>query len=908
MTVSCEGTQNSDVVLAAESDRLASLYGYGLLDTPPEEGFDRIAALAAEICGTPMALVSLIDADRQWFKARIGVALSEAPRALSLCQHAIAQDKELWIIPDTLLDGRFATNPLVTGEPGIRFYAGAVLRDDDGRGLGALCVLDTKARRLSPTQLAGLTTLGRQVTALMDLRRGAAALAHAETALGVAAEGQARRAVITLDRELRIAGWSGDAERLYGFPAAAVKGRLLSSVLATGVTVGSIGEITETIHRDGRWEGDVVHHRRDGSPVRVHVRIDPCRDAVGRMAGYISRNADLTSPDIDRLCHETYTRIVTAMANGDRLNKLASDLCRVVEQAFEGARASLMAVDRDTGHLVVVAAPSMSGAFTHAFDQVPVGPHIGTCGRAAHLGRVVVSADIRTDPAWDGWRGPAIAEGLRSCWSHPIIGPVSTVLGTFAVYHDEPHDPGRDELQLVTTLAALAAIVLTARIGELGTEPLDELTGLLTRAGFDRVLHRLNPDAPVCIVAVGIDRFGLVNRQYGLEVGDHALCQIAERVREVGAEAAIGARFASDQFVLLSPQGSKALHLADRLVKVIRHPFVCDGHELWLTASVGVAQGPGGQARAVLHAAVAAAGRARRLGGDQALGADLSPRDLATSSLALVGALHRAVASGDLTVEYQPQVTIASGRVESLEALVRWTRADGTAVAPSVFIPLAEEIGLIGTIGEQVLRRACSDAAGWNGPGQAAPRVSVNVSGRQLGSGRLAASVHSALAHSGLAPQQLTLEVTETSLAEDLESAVAALRDVKSKGVHVSIDDFGVGYSSLGYLSRFPIDELKIDRSFVSQLGKDMAADAIVRCVIALSHSLGLRCVAEGVEHEDQLALLSALGCDAYQGFLYSRSVPNAQVRAVVEEGNKLRPSGRARGGVARPERAKTAH
>lgn len=826
-------------VAAAETDRLASLYAYGVLDTPAEEDFDRIVALAAEVCRAPIALVSLVDADRQWFKARIGLDVAEAPRSTSFCQYAIVGADDVIEVPDTRLDERFAANPLVTGEPHLRFYAAAVLRDQEGRGLGTLCVFDLAARHLSAVQLDCLASLGRHVTALLEARRSSAALAHAETALEAAADGRARRAVIALDTDFRITGWSGDAERLYSYPAIAVVGRPLNKVLAAELTVSDRKRIVALLQRRGWWEGDLIYHRRDGSPVQVRVRAEARHDPDGKRTGYLARTEDRTSPDIERLCHQAYVDIVTRMANGKPLASLSADLCRVVDEAFPGAHATLTAVDSDTGRLSMVAAPGLS---------------------------------------------PRRAEGLTASWSQPIVGPAGLVLGAFGVYWDRPHEPGGDERQLVTTLASLAGIVLTARRAELVGDRPDELTGLLTRVGLDRALAGLAAEPAVCVVALGVDRFGLVNRLYGLDIGDSALRQIAERVRSVGAVVPIVARFASDQFILATATDHSATDhggtaLADQLIAALRQPMNVDGNELWLTASVGMARGPGAQGQAVMHAAVAAAGRARRLGGNQALDADLPPLDLAASSLALVGALHRAVASGGLQVHYQPKVSVTTGAVEGFEALVRWPRGDGTTVAPSDFVPLAEEIGIIDTIGEQVLRQACADAAGW--PAQASGAtlgVAVNVSGRQLIPGQLAATIAAALTDSGLPAHRLTIEVTETALVNDFESAIGALREVKALGVRVSIDDFGTGYSSLGYLSRFPIDELKIDQSFIERLGRDAAVDAIVRSVIALSHTLGLRCTAEGVERDDQLGLLAALGCDTYQGYLFSPAVPNESV------------------------------
>jgi EAL domain-containing protein (putative c-di-GMP-specific phosphodiesterase class I) len=250
-----------------------------------------------------------------------------------------------------------------------------------------------------------------------------------------------------------------------------------------------------------------------------------------------------------------------------------------------------------------------------------------------------------------------------------------------------------------------------------------------------------------------------------------------------------------------------------------------------------------------------------------------------------VGALHRAVAMKELNVHYQPKACIATGMIEGFEALVRWTRADGTSVAPSVFIPLAEEIGLIDTIGEQVLHHACHDAANWGvGLTGTIPGVAVNISGRQLIAGHLAGVIALALGDSGLPAERLTLEVTETALAQDLEAAVGALREVKALGVKISIDDFGTGFSSLGYLSRFPIDELKVDKTFVDRMCDDEAVAAIVRSVINLSHSLALRCTAEGVERQEELDKLATLGCDAFQGYLLSPAVASEHVQSLISD------------------------
>jgi diguanylate cyclase (GGDEF)-like protein len=866
-----------------EDDRLASLYSLGILDSPPEEDFDRLAALAAEICQTPMALISLVDAERLWLKARIGWDLQEVRRDLSFCTHAVEQGLEVMEVPDATLDARFSGNPFITGPSQVRFYAGALLYDEKGQGLGTLCVMDNSVRHLSESQRKALVSLAYQARALIELRRQSAARAHAELALDAAdAYGPARRAVVTLDLEMRVLGWTGDAERMYGFGPDQVVGRRLVDILQ-GTSTGAPAA-DGLLERLGWWRGDVTYYRRNGTPIRVRVHIRNKLDSAGVTVGYVAQHDDISSPDIERLCSETFSSTVARIANGEALADLLTGLCRVIEVTFPGTYATVMVSDAAGQSLSVLSAPSLPMSFTASYAETPIAEGSGSCGTAAYRNEAVITVDIAEDPAWSDRGRPATEANLVSCWSQPIVGLASAVLGTVAVYRGVRHTPDGDERQLVTTMAGLAAIVLTARQTDLGRPGLDELTGLLTRPALERALSEISDDAQIAVFVVSLDRFGRTNIQYGLEAGDAALREIALRVTEVGPPEMLRARFAGDQFLMVC-DAEQANALAGRLVELVRRPIAVGDAEIWLTASVGVAQGAGPFARTVLHAALSASVQARRLGGNQLLSADPGAIDFETAGLELIGALHRAVASGSLEVHYQPKVTVGgSGRIEGFEALVRWIQVDGTVIPPGVFVPIAEEVGLIGAIGEFVLRGACESVAGW-GVNRSGPELSVavNVSAVQLGPG-LAPLVASALAASGLPPGRLILEVTETALADDIDRAVRALRAVKALGVRIALDDFGIGYSSLGYLNRFPIDELKIDQSFTARLGQDSAADAIVKSIISLGHTLGMRCVGEGVETPEQLQFLATANCDAYQGYLFGRPLPAAGAALLLAE------------------------
>jgi diguanylate cyclase (GGDEF)-like protein/PAS domain S-box-containing protein len=427
----------------------------------------------------------------------------------------------------------------------------------------------------------------------------------------------------------------------------------------------------------------------------------------------------------------------------------------------------------------------------------------------------------------------------------------------------------------------------------------DPLTGLpnrnLLQDRLQQVLHLAQRRGSHGALAfVDLDNFKFVNDSLGHGAGDRLLVEVGRRLRTCLRDSDTVARYGGDEFVLiLGDNGglSEMLAILHRVQEVISEPIRVDEHELHVNCSIGVSVFPddGADLDALLRHADAAMHHAKKLGKGQFQFYTESLNVAARERLALDSALRSAVDRNELYVVYQPKVD-ARGQTCGFEALVRWDSPDFGSVSPVRFIPLAEESGLIGQLTRFVLREACREAAAWRARGFADVRIAVNISPSLFRERDLAQLIRSALDEVGLPPGNLELEITEGMLMGDVQRALAVLQELKAMGVFIAVDDFGTGYSSLAYLKRFPIDILKVDRSFVLECDTGNEAMAITRAIISLAHSLGLRVVAEGVEKTTQLAVLNALGCHEFQGYLFAKGMPADAVDSFLQ-GNKERSS-----------------
>ena len=389
----------------------------------------------------------------------------------------------------------------------------------------------------------------------------------------------------------------------------------------------------------------------------------------------------------------------------------------------------------------------------------------------------------------------------------------------------------------------------------------------------------------VAVLVLDLDRFKAINDGLGHEVGDEVLVAVAGRLLGVDTSAEVIARLGGDEFLVLfdGPEAENdAVDFADRALSRLSDPIAAGGNEVFLSASIGIACTTSGamEPTQLVSNADAAMYQAKTRGGGaiEVFGEALRTRVL--DRMHTEHALHRALERDELRLHYQPVIDIAGGQVVAVEALLRWEHPAQGLVAPDRFIPVAEESGLIIPIGAWVLQSACSQLREWTYGGRAGAleAVEVNLSARQIDHVEIVGTVERVLEETGISPSSLTLEITESALMRDAASALQVLRALKALGVTLAIDDFGTGYSSLSYLHRFPLDVLKVDKSFVDGMAGGRDGVEIVAAVIKLAHALGLQVVAEGVEQTEQLEQLAAMGCDFAQGYLFARPLPVHEV------------------------------
>jgi diguanylate cyclase len=399
-------------------------------------------------------------------------------------------------------------------------------------------------------------------------------------------------------------------------------------------------------------------------------------------------------------------------------------------------------------------------------------------------------------------------------------------------------------------------------------------------------------NSKTAVLFVDLDRFKLINDSLGHFVGDELLRAVGQRMHHLLRGEDTVSRLGGDEFVILQRFATDILDaqdLAHRVLLALREPFRVHEHELLVTPSIGISVFPmhGDTAQMLITRADAAMYNAKQAGRNtyRVFEADMST--FFPERLLLENDLRRAIARGEFELHYQPKVDVETGRVVGMEALLRWRHATRGLVAPAEFIPIAEDCGAIVEIGEWVLGEACRQNVRWQRAGAPQLRVAVNISGVQFRQPDLLDTIAQALAASGLHPECLEIEITESVIMQDPSQMIVVLERLSKMGVHVSIDDFGTGYSSLSYLKRFPLDKLKIDRSFIRDISSDTEDAAITRAIIGLAHNLRLKVVAEGVETREQLEFLRTLGCDEYQGYYKSKPVPAAEFQRLILGSNE---------------------
>jgi diguanylate cyclase (GGDEF)-like protein len=553
----------------------------------------------------------------------------------------------------------------------------------------------------------------------------------------------------------------------------------------------------------------------------------------------------------------------------------------------------------DPGMLILVSSNGVREDLTKRLWRVPVA-EAGAPGLAMLRDELVVMEQYATSPH----SIPDLANAhIQAAMAAPVHENGAVVGGLIVGSYREGRTYSVADREVLLAFAEHVSLAITdaKTLREMYEAFHDSLTKLASRALFmKRLGHDLaraaREQTRLAVLFIDLDRFKVVNDSLGHAAGDTLLVEVANRLKSCLRAGDTAARFGGDEFAVLLQDvegAEQAMRVADRIITVLREPFTLRGKEIFVDCSVGVALNlePDQNAEALMQNADLAMYRAKRAGKGHSQVFEPAMQASVQNRLDLEAQLRVAVDRDQLVLHYQPIVELASGRLTGVEALVRWQHPDRGLVAPLEFIPLAEETGLIRPIGRWVLREACRQASEWNallGPDSSLP-VSVNLSARQLQQPELPHLLAQALAESGADPRWLVLEITESVLLHDTEVVTERLGTLKAQGVSLAIDDFGTGYSSLAYLRLFPVDILKIDKTFVAEIGAGAAPAALARAIVNLGHTLELTTVAEGIETAEQFAEVRDSGCRFGQGFYFAPPLPHDEIEAMVLDSRPLR-------------------
>ena len=823
-----------------EDARLAALADLAILDTEAEAEFDALTMVATRTFGVESAAISLIDRDRQWFKSRQNIDVCETGRDVAFCNHVV-QSRQPMVVPDTHESETFRSNPLVTSDPHIRFYAGAPIFAPTGHCIGTLCLIDSEPRPdFAEDDLLLLQNFAQLAVGLIEAR---AKRSEAEIAAKVVAA--TSEAILATDRDGKIVYWNGAAERMFGYTRSQ-----------------AIGEDVRII-----------------VPARYHQKVQDWFDSIGDVAPLLQTGRFIQSA----ASHADGSTFPTELSLAKWGTEINGGLAAVLRDVSE--RKALEA-ERDHAKrfldTVVSNLPSMlyvKDVETRKYLLVNKKAE-ALIGRSAQdmLGKSDSELFHEPGAKFEQNDRDTIVSGELSRHESTFVRDDGSCidLRTTRILVDGPDRPNQYLLGLSEDMTDIRRSEAERKILALN----DVLTGLRNRASFLAFVGRLIADSQeFAILNINIDRFKSVNDQFGYVVGDDVLRVVGKRLALFKEEGAHVARIGGDEFACVivgDHLRGRARYLAEKAIEDITRPILLRGFSVNVGVSIGVVIYPedGNSLEMLRQNSDVAMHRAKSENSDEPCFFDDEMDAEERDRRKLERDLRLAIEDDRIEVAFQPILHADTRKITSVEALARWTDPTLGPISPELFISIAEDAGLIDRLGQQVLRKACLAACRW--PEDI--RIAVNLSPRQFYSKNLVEDILEVLAETGLAHNRLHLEVTENLMISNAEEALEQLRALQDHGIQISIDDFGIGYSSLSYFQKFSFNKVKIDRSFIAELEHSRAAMAIVTAVVGLADQLSMAVVAEGVETASQRDLLHRLGCSHLQGYLISPPVDGDEI------------------------------
>ncbi|MEH7107160.1 sensor domain-containing protein [Bacillus sp. JJ1764] len=595
-------------------------------------------------------------------------------------------------------------------------------------------------------------------------------------------------------------------------------------------------------------------------------------------------------PDLENLLVEQ-NQILEMVAKGRPISDILDNIVFLVEKYIDGGLVSILLKDEHQPILHLRSAPNVPQGYKDIINVMPIGPAVGSSGTAAYYNRNIITADIATDLLWRDYRDDALKHGLKSCWSTPVCNNQHEVIGVLAIYYQKAFTPSEAEEQIISKANHLTSLVIQhyliqEKINYLAYH--DDLTGLPNKKMFDEKvniainLFKNSEGKLLGLMYFDLDRFKLINELLGYKIGDLLLKAVAKRITSCIRKNDIPSRQGSDEFTILLDHVSKSEinQISQRILDEFAKPFSIEGNEMFITPSIGISLFPsdGKNADELIRKADVAMYHAKQEGRNTFKFYSESLDDKNFNRLEIETELRKAIEKNEFILHYQPIVDLSKNEIKGVEALIRWDHPHRGKVPPDRFIPIAEETGMIIPIGEMVLKEACNQLKRWQESGLPMPSISVNISLRQFYQTDLVPMIQQIIKETRIDPKCLTIEITE-SMTMDVEKATSILHDLKNLGLTISIDDFGTGYSSLSYLKKFPIDYLKIDRSFIRDIATNKDDENIATTILLMAHNLGLSVIAEGVETSEQLGVLKQHSCNEAQGYLFSKPLSDQELQ-----------------------------
>lgn len=599
----------------------------------------------------------------------------------------------------------------------------------------------------------------------------------------------------------------------------------------------------------------------------------------------------MTSPDSLSI-HALQTEILEAMVTGERFEAIAVRLCQRAEELAPGTLCTIVGVS-GAGRLKSVAAPSLPQEYADAVDGLEIGPQAGSCGTAAYTGEPVEVDDIASSPLWTLYKDFVLPLGLLACWSFPIKTRDGRVAATFAFYFKEKRGPSDVERSIVNTCVHLCSIAIEHAITQKRNHALaynDQLTGLPNRRSFDDMVfdHVVSMDPAFGFLIIDIDNLKIANDTMGHVVGDSLIQEVAARLTEIVPNGA--SRIGGDEFGVVidgcRSQGELAA-VADQIVEAMKQPFDCGGYTITPQITMGgvVYEIDGVDPDLLRQNADFAIYHAK---GNNRGGYALFKREMRTSIATRMSTIRTV---GDALNEqrvmpfYQPLINLADGTIEGFEALARIRLDNGTIVSAGQFQAALSDPSIAFRLTDQMLSHIARDMRSWLDEGQSVRHVGINLSTADFNRGDIAQRLADAFEPAGVPLDRLVLEVTEGLFMDGQDAKVIrVIEKLRQMGIVVALDDFGTGYASLTHLIRFPVDIIKIDKSFVDRMLTDHASQLVVELLVDLARKLRMDTVAEGIETQAQAGWLKALGCQLGQGYYFGKPVDVVATTKLLRE------------------------